>query len=103
MLEKRSQKSHLVEHKALGSMTKRAVGFNVYNPAIMIVITMWLFCACCVLNHCKVEPIKIGVFGIFTSEMLPHRGQYLKQEVLLLEFGGKLMLSRMPDVVLVVA
>ena len=44
--------------------------FHVFNPAIVILITMCLFCACCVLNHCKMAAKMIGVFRIFTSETI---------------------------------
>ena len=73
MQEKQSQKSHSplqdVEGKIVGSIFGRGSTLQVFNPAIMIVITMCLFCACCVLNHCKVAAIMIGVLGIFTSEI----------------------------------
>ena len=50
--------------------------FHVFNPAIMIV-AICLFCLCCVLNHCKVAAIMLGVFGIFNLEIF-HKGQLNK-------------------------
>ena len=59
-----------VEGKIVGSIFERGSAFQVFNPAIMIVITMCLFCACCVLNHCEMAAKMNGFFRIFTSETI---------------------------------
>ena len=44
--------------------------FHVFNPMIMIVITMCLFCACSVLNHCKV--VSLGKNKMVTQVVAHH-------------------------------